>query len=235
MNSKFFSLGQMAAVLVSAFALDASTARAASLTNTYFFCRIDPHNASVDPSSQFRVDVVADSPMDTMARFYFHNDGPIPSAISEIYFDDGTLLGAPSITDSIRGFTDFSNGATPGDLPGGNNLTPPFEATTLFNVDAQGNPIVGINPGDTLLLTFSLQPGQDYADTIAALHAGMLGQDTLRIGLHVRSIGEEEQSDSFFLWATPVPEPAGVVLAVMGLFGLGAGYLRLRREWQFSK
>jgi hypothetical protein len=87
--------------------------------------------------------------------------------------------------------TDFDNGANPVNLPGGNNLSPPFVATDTFSVDAQGNPSLGINPGDTLLLTIGLLPGLDYADTIAALNAGLLGQDTLRIGLHVRSIGTE--------------------------------------------
>lgn len=218
------------AALVSAAALYAGTAGAASITNSYLFCRIDPHNAVVDPSSQFSLDVVGDSLLDTSVDFYFHNDGPIASAISEIYFDDGTLLGAPTITDSIRGFTDFNNGASPGNLPGGNNLSPPFVATDTFSVDAQGNPSLGINPGDTLLLTIGLLPGQDYADTIAALNGGLLGQDTLRIGLHVRSIGTEGESDSFFVWTNPVPEPTEFVLAAMGLVGLSVGYRRLHRQ-----
>jgi hypothetical protein len=219
------------AAVASALALYACAAGAASITNSYFFCRIEPANSGpVDPSSQFRVDAVGDSLADTTVDFYFHNNGPIASAISEIYFDDGTLLGAPTITDSVRGMTDFSLGATPANLPGGNNLSPPFVATATFSVDALGNPVNGVNPGDTLLLTFNLQPGQDYADTIAALNAGMLGQDTLRIGFHVRAIGPEGTSDSFYLWSNPVPEPATLALATIGVFGLGAGYLRLRRR-----
>jgi hypothetical protein len=226
MNSFSFRFKNIAALLLWA-ALCASTARAASITNSYFFCRVEPHNASVDPSSQFRVDVVGDSLGDTTVDFYFLNNGPIPSAISEIYFDDGTLLGTPSITDSISGFTDFNNGANPGNLPGGNNLLPPFVASDTLSVDAQGNPNLGINPGDTLLLTIALQPGQDYTDTIAALDAGVLGQDALRLGLHVRSIGTDARSDSFFLWANPVPEPGEYALATLGLWGLWVGYRRL--------
>lgn len=229
MDRRFILLRLKAALLASGIAFGGLVAEGASITNSYFFCRIDPHNALVDPSTQFRLDVVGDSLTDTTPDFYFHNDGPIASAISEIYFDDGTLLGAPTIGNSVRGFTAFMNGAAPPVLPGGNNLTPPFVPTAVFSVDAQGNPDVGINPGDTLRLTFNLQSGQDYADTIAALDAGVLGQDTLRVGFHVRAIGPDSLSDSFVLWANPVPEPAGLALGAAGLVGLGVGYRRLRR------
>jgi hypothetical protein len=216
-----------------------STAGAASITNTYYFCRITS-NGSQDPAAQFSVDVVGDAANSTSVSFYFHNSGPIASAVSEIYFDDGTLLSLSSVINSVVGTTGFNNdgSANPDNLPAGNSITPPFAASAGFSTDAQGNPSLGLNPGETMAMVFALQTGRTYTDTIAALNTGVnapTGVNDLRIGLHVRAIGTEGNSDSFVSWAgTPpeVPEPAEFAMAALGVFGLGLGYRRMRQRSQ---
>lgn len=215
--------------------LTASTAGAASITNTYHFTRITS-NGSQNPASQFSVDVVGAAANSTSVSFYFHNSGPIASAISEIYFDDGTLLSLSSVINSVVGTTSFNNdgSSNPGNLPAGNSLTPQFTASAGFSTDAQGNPSLGLNPGETMAMVFALQTGRTYTDTVAFLNTGInapTGVNDLRIGLHVRAIGNEGNSESFVTWGgnPPVPEPAEFALAALGVIGLGFGYRRLRQ------
>ena len=122
-------------------------------------------------------------------NFTFFNNVGIASSVSEIYFDDGTLLGLSKVANdpiSFLGdpdFTEFTtNGsANPGNLPGGENLLLPFEATAGFSADAQGNPAKGLNRANEVLqMIFDLQAGKTVADVIADLNSG-----ALRIGLHV--------------------------------------------------
>jgi hypothetical protein len=158
--------------------------------------------------------------------FTFTNSAEIYCAISEIYFDDGTLL-VPDPTFISNDGTEFNPGASPSNLPGGGSVG--FESTLAFNADAQGNPELGVDGLDTsgvsyadsVTLTIILQAGKAFGDTIAALSDG-----GLRLGLHVRAIGG--QSDSF---VTPIPLPAGSGMATAGLLTLGGvGYIRRRKQ-----
>jgi PEP-CTERM motif len=102
-------------------------------------------------------------------------------------------------------------------LPGGNNLSPPFETTEGFSADSD-TPVEanGVNPGEWVAITFSLIDGQTFADTIAALENG-----SLRIGLHVQAIAPSGNSDAFINdGTTQVPEPATTLLLGSGLIGL---------------
>ncbi len=139
-------------------------------------------------ADQFSVDVTAGSSAG-QAVFTFHNIGPIQSSITDVYFQDGTLLGLASISSSSG--VDFSAPATPGDLPAGNSINPPFVTTRDFSADSNpGNPGVmknGVNNytgsgvQEWVSITFNLINGRTYTDTIAALEGG-----ELRIGLHVQ-------------------------------------------------
>ncbi len=157
--------------------------------------------------------------------FEFSNSGPDASSIADVYFDDGTLLGIASLIDADDGIggdagVDFSQGASPGNLPGANGASPPFEATAGFTADsdppAQPN---GVNPGETLGVIFDLQAAGTFADVIAELTDGRL-----RIGIHVQGFSGGG-SDSFV--NNPVPEPTTAFLLGLGLSILG---LRGRRE-----
>ncbi len=140
----------------------------------------------------------------------FTNAVGIDSAISEVYIDDGTIVGQSAVLNSLGGFTQFTGGgANPGNLPEGNTLSPPFVATSAFSADAVGNPSRGVDANDDILgIVYDLLPGLSLTDVQTALDDG-----TLRIGMHVRSIGSQGQSDSFVN-----PEPA--TLALMGLGGI---------------
>ncbi len=148
--------------------------------------------------------------------FTFRNSGPVASSIGEIYFDDGSLLAQSIITNMTSGgFTNFTGpGATPGNLPAGNNASPAFNALAQFSSDAQGNPSNGVNPGESFSILYTLQGTQDYSDVIAELQDGRL-----RIGLHVRAFQPGNGSESFVnlpLSVAAIPEPSTIAF-----FGLG--------------
>jgi hypothetical protein len=173
--------------------------------------------------------------------FTFQNNVGIQSSISEVYFDDGTILAQSSVYNSLGGSTSFTGmGANPSNLPSGENVVPPFVATTGFSADAVGNPSVGVDTAaDILGLSYTLQSGLGYLDTVAALADG-----SLRIGLHLRSIGDAEDSDAFVNSPPPpppppppptpgptpgVPEANGLVIwALLGLVGLVYNWKRVK-------
>ncbi len=158
--------------------------------------------------------------MSNKVRFSFGNNVGVQSSISEIYFDDGTLLGISELINDDD-FTDFVPGeGSPGNLPGGENLVPPFETTAGFLADAQGNPSNGVDKaGELVHIIFNLIDDQDYADVLNAIElAGAEGG--LRMGLHVRSIGDNEDSASYVnIPNIIVPTPSAALggLALMGL------------------
>ncbi len=176
-------------------------------------------NAGEDVAGQFTATIYDDAEANStygtsltpgQVLFTFTNAVGISSSISEIYMDDGTILGQDSVLNSLGGFTQFTGGgANPSNLPGGNTLVPPFVATAAFSADAQGNPTRGVDDSSDILgIVYDLLPGLGLNDVRAALIDG-----TLRIGLHVRSIGLGGESDAFVN-----PEPT--TLALMGLSGL---------------
>jgi hypothetical protein len=185
------------------------------------------NNGNPDVSKQLWVNVTEAG---DNVKFQFYNTVGTTSSITDIYFDDGTLLGIASITDSGVGVV-FDTPATPGDLPGRNLASPQFETTANFSVDSN-NPIManGVNTAsEWVAITFSLINGKTYADTLFALDSG-----DLRIGLHVQAIGLQGGSDSYINnpeggVVPPVPLPAAFWLIGAGLVRLGF-YSRRRRQ-----
>lgn len=146
-------------------------------------------------------------------RFHFRNAGPEASSISEIYFDDGSLLGLSAVNDGPG--VDFEPDANPPDLPGGDLLVPPFQVTAGFLAESVPPPPAnGVGPGQWVQIDFTLQAGRTLADVMDDLATG-----ELRIGLHVIAF-DSGGSESFVNQA--VPEPGAALLLGAGALGWAA-------------
>ena len=192
----------------------------ANATTVDFFCITN--NSATDCATgeaQLSVDIL-DIGGDQVL-FNINNSGPVEAAIvRQFYFDgDATLADIVSLVDADDGVggdagVDFSLGASPPDLPGGNSIWPRFDVTAGFlgDADTPKPNEKGIGAGETLGIVFDLQAGMTYADVIDDLTTG-----ALRIGLHVQAFASGG-SESFV--NNPVPVPPAVWLFGSGLLGL---------------
>ena len=144
---------------------------------------------------QFSVDIydrstVVDGPR---AGFMFYNMGPYQSSITQIYFQDGSLLGIAEVNDGYG--TDYSQGGSPKDLPSGNTCPTPFVADKGFLATPEpptqpngvNNSVTG--PFEAVEIVFSLTAPFD--NVIGELNSG-----ELRIGIHVQGY-DSGGSESF--------------------------------------
>ena len=203
------------AFLASSFAT--STAGAVTVD---FFC-ITGNNAGDCATGEAQLSAEAIDVGSNMVLFEITNNGPAASIVADVYFDDGTLLGIAGLIDEDDAAlgslgdpnVDFSQNASPPDLPGGNAVN--FQVTAGFLADSDPPPSAnGIGPGEVLGVVFDLQGGGTFADIVAELTDGRL-----RIGLHVQGFSGGG-SESFV--NNPVPEPGTALLFGLGLAGLAA-------------
>ena len=186
---------------------------------TYGFAPVTNSVATNVNAGQAQLSVTVDAGSGpNQAKFTFNNSGPAAMSITDVYFDDGTLLGIASIVNGTG--VNFSQGATPGNLPGANGISPAFQTTAGFSADS--NPPVqpnGVNPGESLTIIFNLLPGKTFADTISALTTPT-PTNKLRIGIHVQ--GFANGGSESFVHLVPAPGAATLI----GLAGLLAARRR---------
>ncbi len=143
------------------------------------------------------------------ATFVLSNLGPWALSATDIYFDDNRLLGSASVFNAPG--TAFAETVSPASLPGAGLLNPAFVSDMSFGTAGTG-PLykAGVNPGESVTLSFALVGQQTIDDVYAALATGQL-----RIGVQVKGT-EVGGQDS--LINVPVPAPGAAALA--GVAGL---------------
>lgn len=198
---------------------------------------------------QVTVEVI-DAGFDTLGKqvvdFKFTNNVGLTSSVTDIYFQDGPLLGARLVLAQSPGVSFSDIGVSPKNLPGWNTLTPKFRTTAGFSADADSSP-TGLNSaGDWVTFRFTLLNGNTYNQILEALDNGYEsptavwnndgtdksgGLPGLRIGIHVSSIGPRGDSDSFINGARVgvVPEPAS-----LATWGIGA-CIALALRWRLRR
>lgn len=201
---------------------------------TYSFSCLSNTSATncADGAATLMMDVT--NPGGGRVDFTFRNYSRLGSIISEVYFDDGTLLGISTLLDSGANVNFTTLGVSPPNLPAGNNATPPFRTTAGFSADVVKNPKKsGVknatevpNVQDFLTVRFDLINGKSFNDTLNALNggiahtAGNLSYPALRVGLHVVSFANGG-SESFMNSAAPIPEADTYALMLAGLGVVG--------------
>ena len=121
--------------------------------------------------------------------------------VAQVYFDDRDT--DPFLNLSTALFMDsdgdaWSSPASPANLPSGNNAD--FSAD--FSGEPDGSNQDGIEPGDNLMVTFTLQTGT-FADLIDSIDNYILGDGAeFAVGMHVISLGASADSESFVV---PLP------------------------------
>jgi hypothetical protein len=199
---------------------------------------VSQNNSSDGTGAQYTVTV--SNPGNGTVAFTFRNGAgtsPVQSTIANIYFADGTLLGAPSI--STSGDAAFVTAGSPSTLPSAPSTfvtSVQFDASAVNPKPSNGVDYTPGGPtnGDTVTLTFALQPGHTFNDVVAQLSntAGPSGTPQLQIGIHVINFASGS-SESFINnpnQPSTTPAPATLTLALSGLAGIGLAWLRRWRR-----
>jgi hypothetical protein len=190
---------------------------------TYGFTNISGNDVNNTTSGEAQLSVDVTDAGTGQVLFTFNNAGPDAMSITDVYFDDGHLLGISSIESSTG--VSYTQGAAPGNLPSANNINPSFSTTAGFSADS--DPAVqpnGVNPGEWLKIYFELKESdQTYQTVIDDLANG-----SLRIGIHVQGF-DGGGSEAFVNGGTPpnnVPDAtASIMLLGIALMGV-EGYRR---------
>lgn len=216
-------------------AASALSAQAAS----YAFSCVTRNAVGSCQDGEAKINMIVSDAGSNRVDFTFTNKSLQNSSITEIYFDDGTLLGIASVLDSGAGVTFSQIGSgNPSNLPGGESLSPAFKTTAGFLVDTgNGGPSKGVENlmdggvQEFVTIRFNLINGKTFSDTLAALNGPLGDGNDLRVGLHAKSF-TGGYSESFVNSVSSVPEPAGFALSLSALVLFGALKARRRQAAQ---
>lgn len=206
----------------------------ATASVTYGFDNITHNNiaAETDGEANLKVEVIDLGSFNSVSQVQFRFTNTSSSSLTDIYFDDGTLLGISSIYDSGAGVS-FSRNASPPNLPAGDTVTPPFVVTAGFLADSDP-PVTknGVSVNEWLAINFNLINGKTFNDVLLALALPNQGRgpNDLRIGVHVQRFESGGGSESFINTphVTPVPE-ADTWSLLLGGLGM-VGFMAFRRR-----
>lgn len=156
--------------------------------------------------------------------FTFDNlqvDGWEDTFIDGIYFYDGVLFDLAAIENSSEGVS-FSEGASPGHLPGDEDLKLTYSVGVIGDVDADppGGGGNGIDPGEWINILYTLQTGATFSDVITGLD-----DHTIAVGLKAQ--GFPGGGSESFVNNGVIPAPGAIVLGGIGVSFVG--WLRRKR------
>ena len=222
--------------LVFVFVVTLSTAARAEL---YDFAPVS-NNSGVSGQMAEQLSLEVKDIGSNQVEFIFKNniapyavDPGLTGSIKLLAFEDGMLFDLvainpyPNLLDSQSAVSFLEDPSPTGTALPNSDLT---ITQNFFAVDATSAPSKkGVNPYEAVGIVFDIG-SNTFTDVIAALNQGFTGPivsgESLRIGIHVISIGaigeEDGDSDSFIL--TPVP---GAI--ILGILGLGVAGIKLRK------
>ena len=146
----------------------------------------------------------------------FKNVGPEDSVVTRIYFDFIPELSLSLVAINDGNGVEFqSSPVNPGNLPAGRSMASLFKSD-IGVASRNPGPKYGINPYDSVELIV------DYDDSYNFL--GALGNEDLRVGLHVQSF-EGGHSESF---VNVIPEPGTLPLLLLG--SIAMRWFRIKRS-----
>ena len=190
---------------------------------TFNFYSVTNDNAADAAAGEAQLTVDVTAVGTTQVKFTFNNVGSYNMFINEIYFYDGKLEYNSHTNISGTNYVEALEPPYTGNpgLAGYKNQTP-LSLFLLTLADSPGTGGDGIDPGDSLSVTFDIKYPTD--DDFAEIIGDMYSMDMV-VGIHVQGMGTEEPFPGSEGFITPIPTSV-----LLGILGLGVVGLKLRKH-----